>query len=593
MMKAEEIHSIEKLFDAINKAEIAAKGEKKPLVGVSANLLEGENSAVRFAYTQSIFNAGAIPVILPIETDISRLIETVEHLDGIIITGGGDICADFLNEPLHPNAGTISKERDIYDLSLIRLAIERQMPLLCICRGHQLLNLVMGGSIWQDIVDQCGLSSVSHSQEVARNIPSHTVFLDKDSFLSRLLQTEQLKVNSFHHQAIRNVAPGFKAVAQSEDGINEAIEATVLPNRIVSVQWHPEAMASTGDSTAMKIFKNIAEEAALYRRAAYLHEEMLSIDSHCDTPMKFTPDFNLGLKQKDAAVDLIKMQEGKLDAVCMAAYLPQGKRDEQSLLSATEHAWQLLKSIHNQVEKNSDKAGIASDKESIYRLKKEGKKAILPCIENGYALGKDIENITRFKEMGIVYITLCHNGDNEICDSAKGNSEHNGLSMFGCNVVHEMNRQGIMIDLSHASEKTFWDVLALSESPVFTSHSSVKALCNHPRNLSDEQIKALAAQGGVVQLCLYDFFLSQRGSSDIHTVIRHIDYIVNLVGIDYVGIGSDFDGGGGIPGCENASQLINITIELLRKGYSPTDIKKLWGENFLRVLETVQNKAKN
>ena len=195
--------------------------------------------------------------------------------------------------------------------------------------------------------------------------------------------------------------------------------------------------------------------------------------------------------------------------------------------------------------------------------------------------------------MGIVYITLCHNGDNEICDSAKGNSEHNGLSMFGCKVVHEMNRQGIMIDLSHASEKTFWDVLALSESPVFTSHSSVKALCNHPRNLSDEQIKALAAQGGVVQLCLYDFFLSQRGSSDIHTVIRHIDYIVNLIGIDYVGIGSDFDGGGGIPGCENASQLINITIELLRKGYSPTDIKKLWGENFLRVLETVQNKAKN
>ena len=592
-MKAEEIYSIEKLFETIDRAEFTIKGNGKPIIGVSANLLTGENSAVRFAYTQSLFNAGAIPVILPIETDTSRLIETIEHLDGIVITGGGDICSDFLNEPLHPNAGTISKERDIYDLSLIHLAIERQMPLLCICRGHQLLNLAMGGDIWQDIVDQCGLSPISHSQEVARNIPSHTVFLEKDSFLSQLLQTTQLKVNSFHHQAIRSVAPGFKAVAQSEDGINEAIEPVVLPNRIVSVQWHPEAMASTGDNTAMKVFKNITEEAALYRKASYLHEEMLSIDSHCDTPMQFTPNFNLGLKQKDAAVDLVKMQEGKLDAVCMAAYLPQGKRDEESLLSATEYARQLLKSIYNQVEKNRDQVGIASNKASTLQLKKEGKKAILPCIENGYALGKDIENIKRFKEMGVVYITLCHNGDNEICDSAKGNSEHNGLSPFGHKVVREMNRQGIMIDLAHASEKTFWDVLSLSESPVFTSHSSVKALCNHPRNLSDEQIKALAAQNGVIQLCLYDFFLSQQGGSDIHTVIRHIDHIVNLVGIDYVGIGSDFDGGGGIPGCQNASQLINITIELLRKGYSSEDIKKLWGENFFRVLEAVQNKTKN
>ncbi|MDD6210031.1 MAG: gamma-glutamyl-gamma-aminobutyrate hydrolase family protein [Bacteroidales bacterium] len=589
-MKAEEIHSKEELFEAIDRTEATAKEIKAPLIGVSANILE-ENSAVRFAYTQSIMAAGGIPVILPIQTDLAVLLKTIERLDGLVITGGGDISAEFLNEIPHPNIGSVSKNRDIYDLSLIRLATERQMPLLCICRGHQLLNVAMGGTLWQDIVEQCNLPKEMHSQTEARETPTHLIRLEKDSFLSGLLEKDVLKVNSFHHQAIRTVAPGFKAVAQTEDGINEAIEPLVLPQRIISVQWHPEAMAASDDFTMMKLFKNIVDEAALYRTAHYLHDEIISLDSHCDTPMKFTPDFNLGLRQKNALVDLVKMQEGKLDAICMAAYLPQGKRNEQALQRATERATQILRNIHLQVETNHLKAGIASSKEDIFQLKKEGKKAILPCIENGYALGKDLSNIAHFKKMGVVYITLCHNGDNDICDSAKGEEEHNGLSMYGCKVINEMNHQGIIIDLSHASEKTFWDVLNLSEAPVIVSHSSAKALCNHRRNLSDEQIKALAAKGGVIQLCLYGPFLSSENNADINTIIRHIDHIVNLVGIDYVGIGSDFDGDGGVPGCENASQLMNITIELLRKNYSPEDIKKLWGENFLRVLKAVREVA--
>ena len=608
-MKAEEIDSLEGLFAAIDTAEATSKADRPPLIGVSANLLEG-NSAVRFAYTKVISQTGAIPVILPIQTDPVALSNAVEALDGLVITGGGDIDPLFLNEAPHPSLGTVSKERDIYDLTLIRLAIAQQMPLLCICRGHQLLNVAMGGDLWQDIVDQCSLPKTSHDQKEARELPTHLVRIEKDAYLSKLLGTTGLKVNSFHHQAIRTVAPGFRAVAQTSDGINEAIEYITSPGRVVSVQWHPETMAAAGDTTMMKLFSNITEEAALYRAACYLHEEMVSLDSHCDTPMHFSGGYDIGKKQQSkilvqegmpkrpdtvmpvGLVDLVRMREGKLDAVCMAAYLPQEARDKESLRRATEKAVNILKSIHKQVEGNSSKAGIATDGRGIIQLKKQGKRAILPCIENGYAIGKDLHNIARFKEMGVVYITLCHNGDNDICDSAKGEGEHNGLSRFGREVVAEMNRKGIIVDVSHASEKTFYDVLKASQTPVIASHSSVKALCNHKRNLDDAQIRAIAEKGGVVQICLYNFFLVPDGKADIETVIRHIDHVAGLVGTGYVGIGSDFDGGGGIPGCENVSQMINITIELLRRGYGADDIKKIWGGNFLRVLDEVQRFAK-
>ena len=605
-MKAEEINSIQSLFAVIDKAETASGGKQRPLIGVSANVFD-DNSAVRLAYTQAITSAGGIPVIIPLQTNPEVILQTIDAIDGLVLSGGGDIDAAFLNEPPHPNIGTVSKERDIFDLTLIRLAVDKQLPMLCICRGHQMLNIAMGGDIWQDIVEQQQLQPEAHSQKEERHLPSHLVKIEKDSYLSRLLGQSEVKTNSFHHQAVRAIAPGFRSTAATDDGINEAIESLTLPQRIVSVQWHPETMAAAGDPIMMKLFDNIVNEAALYRRARYLHAEMISLDSHCDTPMHFTEGYNIGEKRRAQVlvqpgmpkrvdtvmpvglVDLVKMQEGHLDAICMAAYLPQRNRDDASLKRATQKALQTLKEIHEQVAMNSAKAGIATTRNEILSLKKEGKRAILPCIENGYAVGKDLKNLAAFKELGVVYITLCHNGDNDICDSASGNAEHNGLSRFGREVVSEMNRLGILIDVSHASDKTFYDALEASEAPVIASHSSARALCRHRRNLSDEQMKALAAEGGVVQICLYNLFLSSKGDADINTIIAHIDHAVGMAGIDHVGIGSDFDGGGGVPGCADASQMLNITIELLRKGYSTNDIEKIWGGNFLRILKAAQD----
>ena len=261
---------------------------------------------------------------------------------------------------------------------------------------------------------------------------------------------------------------------------------------------------------------------------------------------------------------------------------------------ATEYALERLSQVKRQEELNPNRVGIAYTPDDLIRLKQEGKKAICLGVENGYAIGKDLSNITRFQEIGVRYITLCHNGDNDICDSARGNNEWNGLSPFGKEVVHEMNRLGIMVDVSHASEKTFYDVLDCSEQPIIASHSSARALCNHPRNLTDDQLKALATHDGVVQLCLYKGFIHPEAEkASLSDAIRHIDHIVDLIGIDHIGIGSDFDGDGELIGCRSSNELINITCKLLEHGYSETDISKIWGANFLRVMRKVQNASNN
>jgi microsomal dipeptidase-like Zn-dependent dipeptidase len=228
----------------------------------------------------------------------------------------------------------------------------------------------------------------------------------------------------------------------------------------------------------------------------------------------------------------------------------------------------------------------------MLRLKREGKKALVLGLENGYAIGKEISRLEVLKQMGVAYITLCHNGANDICDSAAGTPEWNGLSPFGKEVVREMNRLGIVIDVSHAAESTFYDVLRESRTPVIASHSSARALCDHPRNLTDDQIRALAAKGGVVHICLYAGFLRQgagMGEASLSDAIRHINHVANLVGTDHLGIGSDFDGGGDLIGCRASNELIQLTTRLLREGYSETDIRKIWGANLLRVMEAVQS----
>jgi microsomal dipeptidase-like Zn-dependent dipeptidase len=241
------------------------------------------------------------------------------------------------------------------------------------------------------------------------------------------------------------------------------------------------------------------------------------------------------------------------------------------------------------------RVGIARTPDDLRRLKQEGKRAIALGVENGYAIGKDISRLETLKQWGVSYITLCHNGTNDICDSAAGTPEWDGLGPFGKEVVHEMNRLGMMIDVSHAAETTVYDVLNESRMPVIASHSSVRALCDHPRNLTDDQIKAIAAKGGVVHVCLFTGFIRKNSGETgcpegtLTDAVRHINHVVNLVGVDYVGIGSDFDGGGELIGCRAANELINVTVRLLKEGYTKEDIRKIWGGNLLRVMREVQD----
>lgn len=213
-------------------------------------------------------------------------------------------------------------------------------------------------------------------------------------------------------------------------------------------------------------------------------------------------------------------------------------------------------------------------------------------IENGLALEGRLENIAHFAKRGITYITLCHNGDNDICDSARGNNTHNGVSAFGEKVIMEMNAKGIMVDLSHAAEKSFYDALDISDLPIVCSHSSCKALCNHPRNLTDEQMKALAQKGGVAHITLYGGFLRQQGDASIIDAMEHLDHAIKVMGTEHVGLGTDFDGDGGIKGLADSSELINFTRRLLRKRYSDEDIERIWGGNWLRIMQKVQDKRK-
>ena len=209
-------------------------------------------------------------------------------------------------------------------------------------------------------------------------------------------------------------------------------------------------------------------------------------------------------------------------------------------------------------------------------------------IENGRAIEGSIDNLRHFAQRGIVYMTLCHNGDNDICDSARGEHRHHGVSVFGREVISEMNRLGIMVDLSHAGEKSFYDALELSKTPIVCSHSSCRALCDHPRNLTDDQMRALAQKGGVMQVTLYHGFLVKDGEATLDDAMRHLEHAIDIMGIDHVGLGTDFDGDGGIRGLASSAELLNYTRELLKRGFSEADIQKLWGGNFLRVMRLVQ-----
>ena len=233
---------------------------------------------------------------------------------------------------------------------------------------------------------------------------------------------------------------------------------------------------------------------------------------------------------------------------------------------------------------------IARTPAELWDNKRAGRKSIMLGIENGIALDGKLENLQHFADRGIVYVTLCHNGDNDICDSAsKSNQTHGGVSAFGEQVIKEMNHLGILVDMSHAGENSFYDALDISTKPIVCSHSSARALCDHPRNLTDDQMRAIAAKGGVAQTTIYHGFLRNDAEATILDVIAHLEHAIDVMGIDHVGLGTDFDGDGGVRGLADASELIHFTRQLLARRYSDEDIQKIWGGNFLRVMQQAQS----
>ena len=557
-----------------------------PVIGLTGNFQDG-NCMLAEGYYQSILKAGGTPFIIPCYDNTDALINTLEKLDGILLTGGADINPLFFGEEPVKELHGINPRRDRQELLLTRLAADRQIPILGICRGIQTMNAAFGGPLYQDIHSQMEGTRIKHSQELDRSYTSHTVTIEKDTLLHNLFKADTIAVNSFHHQAVKEAAPGFRVCARATDGVIEAMESTEYKS-MLGVQWHPECFILKGDECMMPLFHWLIQEAASFKEAKRLHNRILTLDSHCDTPMFFDQQIDFASRDPKILVDLHKMTEGHLDATIMVAYLKQLELTDEALLAATAKADRILNEIEAMVAKSCSYVDIAYTPADLYRLKSEGKKAIMLGIENGYAIGNDISNIERFRNRGVVYMTLCHNGNNQLCGSARYNDEGLGVNAFGEQVIKEMNRVGMMVDISHAGEQTFYDALNISSKPIVASHSSARALCNHPRNLTDDQLKALADKGGVAQVTLYSGFLKEQGMATIQDAIDHLNHMVNIMGIEHVGIGTDFDGDGGITGCASASELINFTRCLLKERYSEEDIRRIWGGNFLRVMEEVQ-----
>ena len=566
------------------------EAQSRPVIGITANYNDG-NSMLADGYYKKVVAAGGVPLLIPPLDDTDAIINTLDRIDALILSGGGDYNPLFCGEEPSPRLHSINGERDLPELLITRLAYNRQIPMLGICRGIQTLAMALGGTVRQDIADTDGL--IKHSQDANRNVPTHSVSVCEDSVLYNIYGTRTLYVNSFHHQAVGEPGERFRVVASSCDGVVEAIESTEMKS-IIGVQWHPECI-----DDGLPLFKWLVAEAADYRAACNMHNRILTLDTHCDTPMFFADDVRFDRRDPKLLVDLHKMTDGRQDSTIMVAYLPQPKKDETfrqnvrfDVNGPKEYADLIFNKIENIVSENSQYLAFARTPGQLWENKHRGQKSIMLGIENGLALEGDIANIKHFADRGVVYITLCHNGDNDICDSARGNNTHNGVSEFGAKVIAEMNRLGVMVDLSHAHEKSFWDALDISATPIVCSHSSCRALCDHPRNLTDSQMKALADKGGVCQITIYHGFLRSDGEATVMDVLAHLDHAVKVMGIDHVGIGTDFDGDGGVRGMASSADFVNFTRMLMAKRYSEQDIQAILGGNFLRVMAEIQKKRK-
>ncbi len=395
---------------------------------------------------------------------------------------------------------------------------------------------------------------------------------------------------------------------------------------------------------------------SLEERAKFIHKKVLTVDTHNDIDIKnFTDSINY--KQRlDTQINLPKMNEGGLDVTWLIVYTGQDSLSSEGYKQASENAISKFEAIHRLCEEiapNEIELALTSDE--VKRINASGKKVAMIGVENAYPLGTDLTNFEKYYKLGARYISLAHNGHNQFSDSNTCESDnkwlHNGLSKLGEDAVNEMNRLGIMIDVSHPSKEAMKQMVALSKAPIIASHSSARALCDHSRNLDDEQLMLIKENGGVVQAVAFSSFLNtakhnahskkleeiermvldslgvqwldrhairglpeeereahQKARAIMNPIVKrkiesidgfpspvdvtdfvdHIDYMVKLIGIDHVGISSDFDGGGGISGWSDASETFNVTLELVKRGYTEDEIRKLWGENLLRVLDEVQ-----
>ena len=377
---------------------------------------------------------------------------------------------------------------------------------------------------------------------------------------------------------------------------------------------------------------------SISERARKLHFSSIIVDTHDDTTQRLLDGhFDLAVRHSDGSIDIPRMREGNLGAIFFSIWIPSKVTGPDAVQKALDQ----IDAVHEQVKKHPKDLVLATTSEEIRRAHQEGKIAVLMGVEGGHMINSDLAVLRQFASLGVGYMTLTHSGNDEWADSSTDKPVHNGLTEFGKDVVREMNKLGMIVDISHVSDKTFYDALAVSKAPVFASHSSCRAICDHPRNMTDQMMKDLAARGGVIQINYHVGFLSQEfrdaekadpkindeialqvrqrcggdGNEacqilegdkitrvfvaqgklprvDYTKIIEHIDHAVKVAGIDHVGLGSDFDGANMPYGMEDATMLPKITEALLQKGYSEGDVKKILGENTLRVMSEVERVSK-
>ena len=327
-------------------------------------------------------------------------------------------------------------------------------------------------------------------------------------------------------------------------------------------------------------------------------DPIITIDTHIDINVEnFTDSLNYTMNT-DTQFNLPNMIEGELDVAWLVVYTAQGELNEEGYKAAYENAISKFDAIDRLVNVYApDQVELALSSQDVSRILAEGKKVIMIGVENAYSMGLDTSNVEEFWKKGARYVSLTHNGHNQFSDSNTGEFDdtalHNGLSDLGKEVIELLNYYGIMIDISHPSKEAIRQMTELSKAPIIASHSSARALRDHPRNVDDEQLNWIKENGGVIQTTALGFFLTDREDppANMDDFMDHIDHMVEKIGIDHVGISSDFDGGGGIVGWEDASETMNVTNALRERGYSESEIAKLWGGNLLRVLDEVQEIA--